>query len=127
MKLPRLMAFARPDSPFRVTVYYALFGTLWIVGSDSWVAWEMGESLEILKVDMLKGLFFILATSGLLYVLVKQLERRHVAVEAALQDSQRRWQFALEGGGRRSVGLERRDQPGVFLQAVEGHARLCRG
>lgn len=99
MKLLRIMAVTRPDSPLRVTLYYVLFGSLWIVGSDWWVALRMGQPVEALKVDMLKGLFFILATAGLLYLLIKRLERRHVAVRKALQDSQLRWQFALEGAG----------------------------
>lgn len=99
MKLPRIMALARPDSPLRVTLAYFLFGSLWIVGSDWWVAWRMGEQIDMLKVDVLKGLFFILATSGILYVLIRRLDRRHLAVEKELQDSRLRWQFALEGAG----------------------------
>jgi two-component system cell cycle sensor histidine kinase/response regulator CckA len=99
MKLPRIMAFARPDSPLRVTLLYVLSGSFWIVGSDWWVAWRMGKSIELLKVDTLKGLLFIGATAGLLYFLIKRLERRHVAVEAELQESRLRWQFALEGAG----------------------------
>ena len=66
MNLPRIMAAARPDSPLRVTLFYVLFGTLWIVGTDWWVAWRMGEPFATLKIDMLKGLFFVLTTAGLL-------------------------------------------------------------
>jgi len=93
------MAFARPDSPLRVTLIYALCGTLWIVGSDWWVGWRMGEPVDIWKIDLIKGLIFILGTASMLHVLVSRLDRRHLAVEQALQDSQRRWQFALEGAG----------------------------
>ncbi len=94
------MAFARPDSPLRVTLHYILFGTLWIVGSDWWVAWRVGKSIELLKVDTLKGMFFILATAGLLYLLIKRLDRRHVAVEKALRENEQRLELALAAGNQ---------------------------
>jgi PAS domain S-box-containing protein len=100
MKLPRIMAFARPDSPLRVTLHYVLFGTLWIVGSDWWVAWRMAEPVEIWKIDTLKGVFFILATAGLLYVLTKRLIWRHITMEDELRVSQQRLALALEAGNQ---------------------------
>ena len=100
MKLPRIMAFARPDSPLRVTLSYVLFATLWIVGTDWWVAWRMGEPFATLKIDMLKGMFFILTTAGLLHVLVRRLERRHLAVEEELRVSQQRLELALHAANQ---------------------------
>ncbi len=94
------MALARPDSPSRVTLHYVLFGTLWIVGSDWWVGWRMGEPVGIWEIDLLKGLVFIFATAGMLYVLIKRLDRRHVAVEAELQVSQQRLTLALQAANQ---------------------------
>jgi len=94
------MAFAHPDSPLRVTLFYVLFGTLWIVGTDWWVAWRMGEPVATLEIDMLKGMFFVLTTAGLLHVLVRRLDRRHLAVEQALATSQQRLELALRAANQ---------------------------
>jgi two-component system cell cycle sensor histidine kinase/response regulator CckA len=96
MNLPRIMAAARPDSPFRVTLLYALVGTLWIVGSDGWMAWRMGATDEIWKTGILKGLLFVMITAGMLYLLARRLVRRHVAMEMALQENEERLALALE-------------------------------
>lgn len=93
------MALSRINSPFKLTASYALFGTLWIVGSDWLMHWLLGEGDFIWRIDTFKGLLFIAATSGLLYLLATRLVRRHVAAEEALRESQLRWQFALEGTG----------------------------
>ena len=93
------MAALRPDSPLRLVLAYTLYGTLWIVGSDILVAWWVGDPGRMWVLASAKGLFFILATTCLLYVLVKRLVDRHIATEEALRESQLRWQFALEGSG----------------------------
>lgn len=90
------MAAARPDSPLRLSLVYTLFGTLWIVASDFAVN-SLG--IQEWRIASAKGMLFILVTAGLLYLLVKKLVERYVATETALRDSQRRWQFALEGAG----------------------------
>lgn len=94
------MALARPDSPLRVTVLYVLFGCVWIVGTDWWVAWRMGGSIEVFEFGILKGLFFILATAGVLYLLIKNLLRRQFAMWEELQWSQQRLALALEAASQ---------------------------
>ncbi len=93
------MAISRIDSPQRFTAAYVGFGSLWIVGSDALVAWWGGEGVMAWAMDSAKGLLFIAVTAGLLYVLTKRLVVQHRKVEQALRESQRRWQFALEGAG----------------------------
>lgn len=100
MKPPRIMAFARPDSPFRVTLLYVLVGTFWILGSDALLAWWSGESDREWLMDSGKGLFFVMATAGMLHVLIKRLENRHLAAEKNLRVSEERLALALEAGNQ---------------------------
>jgi len=93
------MASARPDSPLRLTVYYVLFGALWIVGSDWCVDQLLGEDAVVWHIDLLKGLVFLAVTSILLHRLTRYLIQRQIDAAAALHESQLRWQFALEGAG----------------------------
>ncbi len=78
---------------------YLVYGMLWILGSDRLVAWWLHETSDGWIWSAAKGLLFIFATTALLFVLVKHLTQRYEAVEAALRESQQRWQFAIEGSG----------------------------
>ena len=94
------MALLRINSPLRLTISYALFGTVWIVGSD-WLLHSLsGDGHSIWRMDTLKGLLFIGATSGLLYLLASRLVRRHVATERDLRESQERLALALEAANQ---------------------------
>lgn len=93
------MALSRISSPIKLTAWYALFGTVWIIGSDWLVHWLREEGDFVWQIDTFKGLLFIAATSGLLYLLTSRLVRRHVAAEEAARENQLRWQFALESAG----------------------------
>lgn len=89
----------RMDSPFKVVSVYALTGTTWILGSGLWVAQVTGEGGLAWRMDMVKGLLFIAATTALLYLLVRRLVARYLAAEKALRRAQERWNFALESAG----------------------------
>ncbi|HEY8993890.1 MAG TPA: PAS domain S-box protein [Lacunisphaera sp.] len=93
------MAFFRINSPLKLTLAYVIFGLIWIVGSDGFVAWQLHEEIGKWAIDSGKGLLFIGVTGGLLYTWSKRLVGRSRTAEAALRESQLRWQFALEGAG----------------------------
>lgn len=99
MIIPRIKAVVSIDSPFKVVAVYALAGTVWIVGSGLWVARMTGENGAAWRMDMVKGLLFIAATTALLYLLVRRLVARYRAAEKALRRAQERWSFALESAG----------------------------
>lgn len=50
---------------------YVLFGSLWIIFSDKWVDEHLGESIDSIRVQTLKGWFYVLITGILLYFLLK--------------------------------------------------------
>ncbi|HEY0864423.1 MAG TPA: PAS domain S-box protein [Lacunisphaera sp.] len=94
------MAFARPDSPFRVTLLYVLVGAGWILGSDRLLWWWVGEGTRHWLMDVGKGLFFIVATAGMLHLLMQRLENRHLVTEKRLRVSEERLALALESANQ---------------------------
>ncbi|EAR09611.1 putative bifunctional diguanylate cyclase/phosphodiesterase [Reinekea blandensis] len=57
-------------SAIRISLAYALYGSLWILFSDTLVGWLIHDADLISRVQTAKGWFFILVTSLLLYLLV---------------------------------------------------------
>jgi len=93
------MAMVRIDSPWKLTCDYLLFGTLWIGLSDGLVAYLTDTAAKSWLIDSLKGIAFIGITGGFIYVLSTRLVGRHLAAEAALRESEARWQAALSSAG----------------------------
>lgn len=62
---------------------YGAFGALWILLSDRLVDWLYKDPAAIMLVGTLKGIFFVAATSLLLYVLLRRL---HPDAEATAAD-----------------------------------------
>ncbi len=93
------MAILSNNSAFKLAGTYAVFGALWIVVSDGVVWFKTRAGLADWFHDTAKGLFFIGVTTMLLYVLVRRLVSRHVAVEQELRESRKRWNFALQSAG----------------------------
>ncbi|MEX0940997.1 MAG: PAS domain S-box protein [Pseudomonadales bacterium] len=61
----------KPDNATAVTLWYLLFGSTWIIGSDLVAELLLpGQSLQTIK-----GLLFIAVTSILIYSLVRRLEK----------------------------------------------------
>ena len=63
------------SSAFRITAVYVIVGILWILLSDRLVATLVADSDRLASIQILKGWFFVFATGGLLYLLLRQNER----------------------------------------------------
>lgn len=98
--LPRLMAGTRADFCPKLAWLYALWGALWILGSDALLAWWLQTGWAAWLVDSIKGLVFIAVTSGLLHLLCRWQERQHALTEQALRDSRERLSLALEAANQ---------------------------
>ncbi len=59
-------------SAYRITGFYALFSTLWIVLSDTLLVLAFGEKAFLKYVSVGKGIAFIAATAALLFVMIKR-------------------------------------------------------
>jgi signal transduction histidine kinase len=67
-------------SPSRIAAIYLFTGALWILFSDQLLATLTDDPSLLTRLEIYKGWFYVLATAGLLYVLIRhadaQLERR---------------------------------------------------
>lgn len=54
----------------RIVAAYVAFLTLWILGSDAVVAAIASDAGEVTRYQTLKGIFFVIVSAGLLYLLV---------------------------------------------------------
>lgn len=83
----------------KVAAGYAIVGSLWIILSDRLVHHLIPDGdLEVI-VSTGKGWFFIGATALLLWVVLDHYFREIRRSTRLLEESQRRWQFALDGAG----------------------------
>lgn len=62
----------------RIVAVYALFGSLWILSSDSLLGWLLPDPTLITRFSMFKGLLAIALTAVLLYVLIRRYVKRLV-------------------------------------------------
>ncbi len=83
----------RPE--FRIVVIYAVVGALWIWWSDGAIDAMFDSADAITRAQHLKGWFFIVITSALLYGLIrihfKALDERHRALRASYHQTIRGW------------------------------------
>ncbi|HEU4383332.1 MAG TPA: PAS domain-containing sensor histidine kinase [Anaeromyxobacteraceae bacterium] len=60
-------------TPLRIAALYAIVGAIWIVFSDRVLAALVQDATLQLRLQTVKGWFFVLTTAGLLYLLVTRL------------------------------------------------------
>jgi diguanylate cyclase (GGDEF)-like protein/PAS domain S-box-containing protein len=69
-------------SASRIVASFLAFGAAWILISDRVLAWLVQDSAEMLVVQSVKGLVFVLLSAALVYVLVRRTERMRAAMAA---------------------------------------------
>ncbi|QAZ67874.1 PAS domain S-box protein [Solidesulfovibrio carbinolicus] len=83
--------------PIRVALLYALFGLVWILGSDNLADALFRHDPDILlRVSSLKGFFFVGLTSVLLYTLLRRYDDAYRHKEQELRDSEERHRLVVE-------------------------------
>lgn len=80
------MARRRINQPLRITIIYLVIGWVWIVFSDHLLLSQI-DDVEIMRLaQTYKGVFYVLATAGLLFYLVRNsLEKERVVREKHLR------------------------------------------
>ena len=71
---------------------YALFGSAWIYLSDTVLHWLIADPAVRSRLEVFKGLFFILFTSALLYQLIWRFARRNIESNRQLAESEARFE-----------------------------------
>lgn len=69
-KKPRNINFNAKLKAFRITLIYFVLGCVWIIFSDKIVDNLFVHSKDIITVSILKGLFYVVTTSAMVYTLI---------------------------------------------------------
>jgi two-component system, LuxR family, sensor kinase FixL len=77
-----------------MAVLYAIFSVIWIAGSDQAVAFLFPEQMALAQT--FKGWAFVLATTLLLFVLLRSELKRRFRVEAQLRESEKKFRGIAE-------------------------------
>lgn len=86
-----------------VAAVYAAFGVLWIFGTDLLVERLAAGGTEMRRLQTLKGWAFVLASTGLLYAVVRRVLERHRRAERLSRRAERigrlgHWELRLPDG-----------------------------
>ena len=83
----------------KIVAVYVFFGSLWIFLSDMVVELFTEDPDVIIQIAMLKGFFFILLTSILLYFLIARRVKQIIGSEKLLRRSEDRFKQIAENSG----------------------------
>jgi PAS domain S-box-containing protein len=84
----------------RLSLYYAIAGALWILFSDQLLHQVVSDPEQEALWSTLKGWFFIAVTASILWLGLDRYFRQIRHSAELLEESERRWQFVLEGTGQ---------------------------
>ena len=95
-------------SPLKITIIYALFGAIWIVLSDKVAVWIFSGQETYVDVQTVKGLFYIGATSLLVYWLARRslIKMENEQLENQLQHAERLFKAILDSLGEAVIIVE---------------------
>lgn len=80
----------------KVVIVYAIFGSVWILFSDTLLNWLVSDPEVLTKISIYKGLLFIIATSALLYFLIARLSTKVKQSTNALRESEELLHFVVK-------------------------------
>jgi two-component system cell cycle sensor histidine kinase/response regulator CckA len=125
----------------RIALVYLVLATVWILASDTLMAWLIPDDAQRLQMSMAKGLFYVVVTAAVLFVMVRaqmhnldgeraRVQSAHDSIvaqdlelRAALSEKQRLY-TELEAKSARSQSLEAQLRQS---QKMEGIGRLAGG
>jgi PAS domain S-box-containing protein/putative nucleotidyltransferase with HDIG domain len=84
-----------PHTVFRISLFYLLFGSLWIAISDRILELFITDAHRMSTLQTYKGWFFVLISALLLYLVVRREFRVRKKAEAALRDSEEKYRMLL--------------------------------
>ena len=90
---------SRRFKPVGIALLYAAFGALWVVASGLLLTFSVDDPVLQERVELAKGLLFVMVTSSLLYLVLKHLQDPGPVLTVpisheTLQPSGVRWHFA---------------------------------
>jgi len=82
-----------PKSEIRIVVIYFLLATIWIVASDDFLDFIVGDPFESLRLQTVKGLNFVLTTAAILYFVLRRVYTRRREAEATSRETTERFEL----------------------------------
>jgi len=84
------------SSVFRISLFYLIFGGLWIAVSDRVLEMMVADVHELTIMQTYKGGFFIVVSSLFLYLVVRHEFRSREKTEMALRDSEGKYRLLMQ-------------------------------
>jgi PAS domain S-box-containing protein len=107
------------SSALFITLTYLVFGILWIAISGKLVLY-FANGIELSsRFELYKGLFFILATSLLLYAAIRRRERQREKLEADITKSEVKWKNIFDSANDPILILDR------DYKIIETNSKAC--
>ncbi len=106
----------------RIVAFYAAGAVLWIVASEELVAWIAQDVPEAIRLNVFKGGLFVLATSLLLFGLLRHHARETLRYAERSREAAARYRTLFEQGNDAMLVVRLRD--GQVLEANRAAAAL---
>ncbi|MEP0843216.1 MAG: PAS domain S-box protein [Phycisphaerae bacterium] len=107
--------------PLRISLGYAAVGCFWILATDPLLHALVPEGRSFAGAEIVKGLFFVLATGSILYWLLRRQALRFETFHKVLQERESRYRTVFESS---SDGLILRELDGTILDANPAFCRM---
>jgi PAS domain S-box-containing protein len=117
------MVHAAPIRLWRITLGYLAFALAWLVASDYAAASYAQSSRELAEWSIAKGVAFVLATSGVIYALLRQASSDIRRSRAALEEGEARYRMLVQSSPDAIVVI----QSGKVVFVNRSTERLFRG
>jgi len=85
-----------PIRPWRITLGYLAFSLTWVTASDLIAASRAHGPLQFAHWSLMKGLAFVLASSAVIYALLRQAASQYRRYRAALEESEARYRMLVQ-------------------------------
>lgn len=101
-------------SALKIALIYSVFSVLWIMFSDQILYLAVKNIETATRIQTIKGWIFVLATAGLIFVLLQREISRYRRVQTALREGEERYRFLVENA---PLGIVAVDTAGAILTA----------
>lgn len=110
----------KPDSVFSIVLVYAILGGLWILMSDKIIASLFHDPEQLVRAGMIKGWFFVVITTLLLYALI----RRQMAQLQAAHQHEMELHVEQQRSLRLLAAIARASRDAIFAKDLSGKYTL---
>jgi len=84
-------------SALRIVLVYFIFSLMWILFSDALLEYFVQDMTKLMKIQTYKGVFFILVTSLLLFILIRSKIMEILTIQKRLAENEQRLQNVIKG------------------------------